>query len=121
MKLDLIDPVAEAIMGFELGNMAIGIAGQFGHMRTGDRFSRFGQQRVRPANPLAFGDLDKQPITRERIVTDERRRLVHNLMRGVAVRRQAGNRANMSELISGALSFMACFPKRQCWRAGRTG
>ena len=113
MELDLVDAVAEAVVAPELGQVAVGVARQLARRcALATVAPASAQQPVRPSDLLAPGDLDQQAVAGEGVVADERRRLVHHLVRGVAIGGSDGRRANRFDGVIRP-------PQRRRWRAGR--
>ena len=85
VKVDLVDAVAEAVMGPQLGRKAIGLPRQRLHMGAADRGAGLRKPGLRPAGADDAHDGAQRRIGRVGVVVRQRRRLVQDLVRRVAV------------------------------------
>ena len=93
---DLVDTLAVAVEGQQLGAVAVGLKAPLGHLRRSCARAKFTKPkfircRRRPLRKLAGDGLAKRAITGEQIALGQRRRLVgdavgRELRQGAAVR-----------------------------------
>ena len=82
--LDLVDAIAVAVVRFEYGNVALGALGVIERLGGGDHGAEIADSVETPLATLANQRLTQRAVGLERVVVDERRRLVEDLVRGRA-------------------------------------
>ena len=82
---DLVDAVAVAVVRLEHGDVALGTLGVIERLRGGDHGAEIANAVEAPLATLADQRFAQRGVGLERVVVDERRRLVEDLVRGRAV------------------------------------
>ena len=81
MELDLVDPVAVAVVSAENGGILVRLAPELDRLATGELTDLAGAL-AGPAGVLALEGLDQRPVLLESVVAHEGRRLVQHLVGG---------------------------------------
>jgi hypothetical protein len=84
MKIDAVDAVAESVVGAQLGQMPIGLAGELLHLRRADRPSGIMEFLLGPLRIEGAHDVLQKRVGAIDIIVGERGRLIENLVGGVA-------------------------------------
>src|SRR3974390_802588 len=77
----LVPPMAEAVVRFEHGRIVVGLEPGADQILGAEHSSEFGESRYGPHRALALDRLLEGRVSSEEVVIDERRRLVHHLVR----------------------------------------
>src|SRR5207245_11500646 len=84
VELDLVDAVAEAVVGAQPGWIGVGLESPIDRLLGAGQRSEVVDQVVRPRRTLAFERLAQRRVRLEEVVVDKRRRLVHAMHRLIA-------------------------------------
>jgi hypothetical protein len=80
VELDLVDPVAVAIVGAELRRVLVRLPAELDHLGAAGDLTNLGDPPLGPAGALPAHGLGHHPIGREDVVVRQRRRLVGDLV-----------------------------------------
>ena len=83
--VDLVDAVAVAVVRLEHRDVALGALGVSERLRGGDHGAEIADPVKAPLAALANQRLAQRRVGLERVVVDERRRLVEDLVRGCTI------------------------------------
>ena len=85
MKLDFVDPVAEAVEGFQLWRIFVGKAPPFERLETADAFAKYSKLVAVRSRPVSFECALQRNVELEGVEIHKGWRLVEHLMRGKLV------------------------------------
>ena len=80
VELDLVDPVAVAIVGAELRRVLVRLPAQLDHVGASGDLAGLGDPLLGPAGALPAHGLGHHPVRLEDVVVHQRRRLVGDLV-----------------------------------------
>jgi hypothetical protein len=80
VELDLVDPVAVAVVGAQLRRVLVGQPAPFLRPLAAGQAAQLGERGERGVVRVPPGRLDEDGVTRDRVVADQRRNLVGDLV-----------------------------------------